>query len=237
MRKSYLDKFDRQRTAMVATQIAGRGIASAAVLRAMGAVRRERYVDGRLSAAAYEDTVLPIMGARVVAQPYVVARIVEALDLRETDRVLEIGTGSGYTAAVMAEIAAAVFTIEGHEELTVIAASRLARDGYSNARVRQGDGALGWPQVAPFDAIVVASGGPATPDPLVEQLAVGGRLLVLVQEIPERQKLIRITRVSTECCRVEELADVRFVPAADACTWQETSTTTHRPGEHRASRR
>jgi protein-L-isoaspartate(D-aspartate) O-methyltransferase len=212
---------DQKRTEMVASQIAARGIRSPEVLAAMGAVRREGYVPSYLGEFAYEDTPLPIEEEQTISQPYIVAFMVEALELSEKDRVLEIGTGSGYAAAVLAEIAAEVHTIERHERLARTASERLARDGYTNVHVRHGDGTLGWPEAAPFDAIVVAAGGPDVPESLREQLAVGGRLVIPVGEVVGLQKLVRVTRLAGDRYKTEDLADVRFVPLIGAQGWRE----------------
>jgi len=212
---------DRLRTRMVERQIAARGVKSPAVLAAMRAVRREGYVPSYLGEFAYEDTPLPIEEEQTISQPYIVAFMVEALGLEPTDRVLEIGTGSGYAAAVLAEIAAEVYTIERHARLASTAAERLARDGYAHVQVRCGDGTLGWPEAAPFDAIVVAAGGPEVPESLREQLAVGGRLVIPVGEVVGLQKLVRVTRLAADRYRTEDLADVRFVPLVGAQGWRE----------------
>jgi len=212
---------DARREQMVAEQIAARGVRSPRVLAAMGAVRREGYVPSYLGEFAYDDTPLPIEEEQTISQPYIVAYMVEALRLSESDRVLEIGTGSGYAAAVLAEVASQVYTIERHERLARTAAERLERDGYRNVHVRHGDGTLGWPEAAPFDAIVVAAGGPAVPESLREQLAVGGRLVIPVGEAVGLQKLVRVTRLAPDRWRTEELADVRFVPLVGAQGWRE----------------
>ncbi|HHQ14196.1 MAG TPA: protein-L-isoaspartate(D-aspartate) O-methyltransferase, partial [Chromatiales bacterium] len=163
--------FKALRQAMVERQLEARGIRSEPVLQAMGKVEREGYVPSYLGEFAYDDTPLPIEEEQTISQPYIVAVMLEALDLHGGERVLEIGTGSGYAAAVLAEIAAEVYTIERHERLAWTALARLQRDGYSNVQVRCGDGTLGWPEAAPFDAIVVAAGGPEVPKSLREQLA------------------------------------------------------------------
>jgi protein-L-isoaspartate(D-aspartate) O-methyltransferase len=205
---------------MLERQIAARGVRSPAVLAAMGAVRREGYVPSYLGEFAYDDTPLPIEEEQTISQPYIVAYMVEALDLAPRDRVLEVGTGSGYAAAVLAEIASEVYTIERHEGLATSAAKRLADDGYDNVWVRCGDGTLGWPEAAPFDAIIVAAGGPRVPEALLEQLAVGGRLVVPAGPTVGLQKLIRVTRRSPDEYVSEDLADVRFVPLVGEQGWR-----------------
>ncbi len=212
---------ERRRAEMIERQIASRGVRSPRVLSAMGRVRREGYVPSYLGEFAYEDAPLPIEEEQTISQPYIVAFMVEALELAGGERVLEIGTGSGYAAAVMAEIAAEVYTIERHERLARQAAKRLARDGYRNVHVRHGDGTLGWPEAAPFDAIVVAAGGPQVPRSLREQLAVGGRLVIPVGEEVGLQRLKRIRRLSAERYQEADLADVRFVPLIGEEGWRE----------------
>jgi erythromycin esterase-like protein/protein-L-isoaspartate O-methyltransferase len=150
--------------------------------------------------------------------------MIEALRLQAGERVLEIGTGSGYAAAVLAEIASEVYTIERHEGLARVASERLARDGYGNVKVRHGDGTLGWPEAAPFDAIIVAAGGPEVPPSLKQQLKVGGRLVIPVGETVGLQRLVRITRRGPDAYREEEIADVRFVPLIGAEGWREPSS-------------
>jgi len=213
--------YDDRRRKMVERQIAARGVRSPKVLAAMSRVRREGYVPSYLGEFAYEDTPLPIEEEQTISQPYIVGFMIDALDLKGGERVLEIGTGSGYAAAVLAEIAGEVYTIERHERLARQATERLRRDGYVNVHVRHGDGTLGWPEEAPFDAIVVAAGGPEVPESLREQLAVGGRLVIPVGRVIGLQKLVRVTRVGAERFVQSELADVRFVPLIGKGGWHE----------------
>ncbi len=213
--------FEDLRRRMVEQQIAARGLRSPRVLAAMRKVRREGYVPSYLGEFAYEDSPLPIEEEQTISQPYIVAYMVAALELQGGERVLEIGTGSGYAAAVLAEIAGQVYTIERHERLARKASERLRRDGYENVHVRCGDGTLGWPEAAPFDAIVVAAGGPRIPESLREQLALGGRLVIPVGEVVGLQKLIRVTRIGAERYEQEELTDVRFVPLIGREGWRE----------------
>jgi protein-L-isoaspartate(D-aspartate) O-methyltransferase len=208
------------RRRMVERQLAARGIRSPAVLAAMGRVRRERYVPPELAAHAYEDGPLPIGEDQTISQPFVVAFMLDALELKGGERVLEVGTGSGYAAAVLAEIAAEVFTLERIESLARAAAERLARDGYAHVRVRAGDGTTGWPEAAPFDAIVVAAGGPSVPAALRAQLALGGHLVMPVGESTEIQELKRVTRTGPDEWREEDLGAVRFVPLIGAQGWR-----------------
>jgi protein-L-isoaspartate(D-aspartate) O-methyltransferase len=227
--------FDTLRQRMVERQIAARGIRSPRLLAAMGKVQREGYVPTYLGEFAYEDTPLPIEEEQTISQPYIVAFMLDALELSGDERVLEIGTGSGYAAAVLAELAREVFTIERHELLARTAGRRLKRDGYANVHIRHGDGTVGWPEEAPFDAIVVAAGGPAVPAALREQLAVGGRLVIPVGETVGLQKLVRVTRLGAGRYREEELADVRFVPLVGREGWREEAPAPER--ERRAAPR
>jgi len=214
-----LDRLDRKRREMVQHQIAGRGVQSGVVLDAMGRVRREGFVPSYLGEFAYDDTALPIEEEQTISQPYIVAYMIEALDLEGTERVLEIGTGSGYAAAVLGEIAREVFTVERHPGLAKGAEARLAEQGYQNVHVRCGDGTLGWPEQAPFEAIVVAAGGPTVPETLREQLEIGGRLVIPVGSTVGRQSLIKITRLSESEYQTEDLGGVRFVPLIGEEGW------------------
>jgi len=152
----------------------------------MRKIERSAFLPEAMREFAYEDSALPIEEGQTISQPYIVARMVEAAGLRPSDRVLEIGAGSGYAAAVMAELAARVYTIERHPELARLAQERLKTLGYSNVDVRIGDGTLGWPDAAPFDAIIAAASGPRVPEALKRQLAVGGRLIMPVGETLHR---------------------------------------------------
>jgi protein-L-isoaspartate(D-aspartate) O-methyltransferase len=211
---------DRQRRQMVDGQIAARGVADARVLDAMNRVPRERFVPERLRAHAYDDAPLPIGDGQTISQPFIVAFMVEALRLHGGERVLEIGTGSGYAAAVLAEIAAEVYTIERLDTLAAAATRTLADAGYRNVHVRCGDGTLGWPEAAPFDAILVSAGGPEVPASLRAQLAPGGRLVIPVGRTRAAQTLVRVTR-SADGFDTETLEHVRFVPLIGAEGWDD----------------
>jgi len=203
---------------MVEHQIRDRGVRDPRVLAAMMAVRREAFLPPELAEMAYDDRPLPIDAGQTISQPYIVAVMTEALELEPGDRVLEIGTGSGYAAAVLAEIAKDVFTIERHPILADTARDRLADLGYANVRVACGDGTLGWSEHAPFDAIVVTASGPEVPRALRDQLAIGGRLVMPVAA-GRAQELVRVTRVGRTEYRREELGAVQFVPLIGAQGW------------------
>jgi len=211
--------FSKRRSVMVEEQMAGRGICSEAVLTALRRVPREAFVPDRLRAFAYDDAPLPIDGDQTISQPYIVALMIEALALTKADRVLEIGTGSGYAAAVLAEIAADVYTVERIETLATKAARRLADLGYANVHVLHADGTLGWHEHAPYEAIIVAAGAPEIPKTLKRQLNLGGRLVIPIGSDQRAQQLVRVTRTSEEDFETEELADVRFVPLVGEEGW------------------
>jgi len=187
-------------------------VSSAAVLRAMHAVPREEFVSDALRACAYDDRALPIACGQTISQPAVVAYMTEQLRLGPGDRVLEVGTGSGYQAAVLAEIVARVFTLERIPALAESAAARLARLGYRNVEVRCGDGTPGWPEAAPFDAIMVTAAADAIPPALLAQLAEGGRLIMPVGQPEGDQVLLRVERRPGGELTWHQLWGVRFVP-------------------------
>jgi protein-L-isoaspartate(D-aspartate) O-methyltransferase len=204
--------FATLRAKMVERDIAGRGVKDERVLAAMSKVPRELFLPKNLREFAYDDSPLPIGGAQTISQPYIVAFMAEALMLDGDEIVLEIGAGSGYAAAVLSEIAAEVYTVERLGPLAEKAAATLASLGYENAHVLHGDGTKGWMEHAPFDAIVVAAGGPQVPESLKEQLKIGGRLVMPVGPDQRVQELVRLARVSAGEYRSENIADVRFVP-------------------------
>jgi protein-L-isoaspartate(D-aspartate) O-methyltransferase len=211
--------FARARAEMVEHQIARRGVRDPFVLEAMARIPREAFVLPGWEDEAYEDQPLPIADRQTISQPYIVAYMIEAAGLRPGDRALEIGTGSGYAAAVIAAIAARVYTIERHAGLAETARQRLRELGFDNVEIRVGDGTLGWPQAQPFDAIIVTAGGPKVPTELREQLAVGGRLIIPVGESLHRQSLVRVVRDGPADYREEDLADVAFVPLIGEAGW------------------
>lgn len=204
---------------MVETQLRARGIHDPRVLAAMAGVPREAFVPELTRELAYDDSPLPIGCEQTISQPYIVALMIEALQLEGGERVLEIGAGSGYAAAVLAEIASEVVTIERIPALADRARATLAALGIRSVEVRAGDGSLGCPEHAPFDAIVVAAGGPRVPESLKAQLAIGGRLVMPVGSDQLGQKLRRITRMPGGGDFCEDLTDVRFVPLIGAEAW------------------
>ncbi len=211
--------YAKQRKRMVKRQIAARGLSSEPLLDAMGKVPRERFVPEFEAAFAYDDGPLPIGSGQTISQPFIVAFMIDALQLEGGEKVLEIGTGSGYAAAVLAEIAGEVYTIERIGELATRAISLLESLGYDNVHVRLDDGTLGWPEEAPFDGIVVTAGGPEIPHALKSQLRIGGRLVIPVGDSTTFQKLIRVTRTSEEDYESETLTSVRFVPLVGEQGW------------------
>lgn len=213
--------YEHARAHMVDAQIARRGIANWRVLDAMRKVPREKFVGDGFEELAYEDAALPIGEGQTISQPFVVARMIDAAGLGPADRVLEVGTGSGYAAAVMAQIAAEVFTVERHAALAKAARRRLKTLGLDNVALRIGDGSKGWPQKAPFDAIVVAAGGPAVPVALKEQLETGGRLIIPVGMERGSQRLIRIRRIAADRFDEKDLGAVKFVPLIGEQGWPE----------------
>ena len=207
------------RKEMVERDIAARGVRDELVLDAMRKVPRELFLPDNLREFAYEDSPLPIAGEQTISQPYIVAFMAEALMLKGGEKVLEIGAGSGYAAAVLSEIAANVYTVERLGPLAEKAAETLAELGYDNVHVLHGDGTRGWPDHAPYDAIVVAAGGPQVPESLKEQLKIGGRLVIPVGSDQRSQELVRVTRISANEYRSEDIADVRFVPLIGEEGW------------------
>jgi protein-L-isoaspartate(D-aspartate) O-methyltransferase len=214
--------FAELRQRMVREQLMARGIRDAAVLQAMAEVAREEFVSAEQKQFAYYDAALPIGQDQTISQPYVVALMTEALEIKPDDRVLEIGTGSGYGAAIASRIAREVYTVERHSALARAARERFDRLGYRNIHVSLGNGTLGWPDHAPYDAIVVTAGGPTIPDPLREQLAVRGRLVIPVGSVPTVQDLIRVRRSGPNTFRQENLGGVRFVPLIGKAGWPES---------------
>ena len=205
----------RTRDRLVA-RLREQGIANESVLAQIRSVPRHIFIDEALAHRAYEDTALPIGFNQTISQPFTVAFMCQALRLDGTETVLEIGTGSGYGAAVLSRLARFVYSIECVPELVRSARERLVQLNYKNVAVREADGSLGLPEEAPFDAIVVAAGGSAVPAALRDQLAVGGRLVMPVGEELGSQTLIRVVRLDENSYEESELAQVRFVPLVRA---------------------
>lgn len=211
--------FAALRDGMVDLQVAARGVRSHLVLEAMRTVPREAFLPEPLQEFAYEDAPLPIAEGQTISQPYIVALMTEALALSGGEEVLEIGTGSGYAAAVLSRIARNVYTVERIGQLAEKAAAALAKLGYANVHVLHADGTRGWPDYAPYDAIVVAAGGPEVPESLKAQLKIGGRLVIPVGVDRRVQELLRVIRVSDNQYQTEDIADVRFVPLVGDEGW------------------
>jgi protein-L-isoaspartate(D-aspartate) O-methyltransferase len=212
--------FAAARNEMVARQIRSRGIISARVLDAMAAVPRHEFVPAAAQASAYCDEALPIGGGQTISQPFIVAAMSNALQLTGGERVLEIGGGCGYQAAVLSLLVREVVVVELRPSLAGESRERLARLGYGNVRVEEGDGSLGWPTGAPYDAILVSAAAPAIPAPLVEQLAEGGRLVIPVGDA-ERQSMLRIVKRAGGLER-ESLLTCRFVPLLGRHGWPDS---------------
>jgi protein-L-isoaspartate(D-aspartate) O-methyltransferase len=212
-----VDPYRDAREAMVRRDIASgvfdrKPVRDPEVLRAMRTVPRQEFVPPELREHAYIDSPLPIGHDQTISQPYIVATMTESLGVDSDDVVLEVGTGSGYQAAVLAEIVKQVYTIEIVEPLGLRAREDLRRCGYNNVEVRIGDGYQGWPEHAPFDAIVVTAAPDHVPQPLIDQLKPGGRMVIPVGETGKVQKLTRITKLGDGTIREETLDLVRFVP-------------------------
>jgi protein-L-isoaspartate(D-aspartate) O-methyltransferase len=211
--------FTKARVEMIEEQILGRGLRDPAVLAAMAAVPREAFVPPDLADNAYEDCALPIAEGQTISQPYIVAAMLAAARLVAGDRVLEVGAGSGYAAAVISRIAAQVYGIERNDTLTRTATARLQALGYANIELATGDGSGGSPAAAPFDAIIVSAGGPRIPEALKRQLADGGRLVMPVGP-PGDQRLLRLVRHGDEFDQ-DDLGGVRFVALIGEEGWQD----------------
>ncbi|OLN27861.1 Protein-L-isoaspartate O-methyltransferase [Desulfosporosinus metallidurans] len=209
-----------EREWMVQTQLIGRDITDEAVINSMLIVPRHKYVLEDKQEYAYYGTALEIEAGQTISQPYIVALMAQALELKANDKVLEVGTGSGYSAAVLSRIALCIYTIERHDVLAHLAKERFQNQGYENVEVRIGDGTLGWTEKAPFDAILVTAGGPVIPESLIDQLAIGGRLVIPVGDKGD-QKLLRVKKTVTRELIEENLGSVRFVPLIGTEGWSE----------------
>ena len=209
-----------QRAEMIEKQLRRRGITDGAVLDAIGKVPRHEFVPGELRAQAYDDVPLPIGSGQTISQPYIVAAMTAALRIQPGDRVLEIGTGCGYQSAVLSLLAKEVFTIERRPELASAASERLGRLGYGNVHVHCGDGTLGLPELAPFDAILVAAAAPAAPTPLLEQLSEGGRMIIPIGDADSQDLQLMERRGPSFHSRM--LEGCRFVPLVGHHGWRKS---------------
>ena len=210
----------QERAVMVSRHLRARGIDDPLLLAAMGAVPREAFVPEHLQEFSYEDSALPIEAGQTISQPYIVARMIELAEIKPGDKVLEVGAGSGYAAAVMSRMANKVFAIERHEELAKLARARLKRLGYANVEIIIADGTKGLPEEAPFQAIIVSAGGPHVPEALKQQLAIGGRLIIPVGEFGY-QTLMRVRRTGEDSFKEEDFGAVAFVPLIGEEGWAE----------------
>jgi len=211
--------FQKARDRMVETQLAGRGIRNHRVLEAMRRVPRHLFVEEALQEQAYSDYPLPIGEKQTISQPYIVALMSEVLELKGDEKILEIGTGSGYQAAILAELADRVFSVERFPPLAYRASQILKKLGYQNILIRVADGSLGWPEEAPFDGIMVTAGTPKIPQPLTDQLRVGGRLVLPVGDRLS-QELVLVER-TPEGIRKTDFGGVRFVGLVGKWGWEE----------------
>jgi len=211
--------FQKARDRMVETQLAGRGIRNHRVLEAMRRVPRHLFVEEALQEQAYSDYPLPIGEKQTISQPYIVALMSEVLELKGDEKILEIGTGSGYQAAILAELADRVFSVERFPPLAYRASQILKKLGYQNILIRVADGSLGWPEEAPFDGIMVTAGTPKIPQPLTDQLRVGGRLVLPVGDRLS-QELVLVER-TPEGMRKTDFGGVRFVDLVGKWGWEE----------------
>lgn len=219
MKKVTSKSIECGRELMIREHLIARGIIDQTVIRAMREVPREAFIREDLADYAYDDNPLQINGGQTISQPYIVAYMAQALELSETDRVLEIGTGSGYGAAVLSKLVRTVYSVERLQLLAESSRPRLRQLGIDNVFVHQGDGTLGWPEHAPYDAIVVTAAAPKVPKPLLEQLKIGGRLVIPVGPSLELQLLVRIRRLSEHDYSSEKLCGVRFVPLIGTEGW------------------
>ena len=213
--------FASEREAMVERQLRRRGITEPQILDAFRAVPREAFVSNEIAHLAYQDHPLPIAAKQTISQPYIVALMIQAAAITRADRVLEVGAGSGYAAAVISRIAAKVIGIERQHELAVSAGDRIRCLGYENVEIVEGDGTKGWPDAAPFDAILAAASGSHVPDSFVAQLAPGGRILMPVGQADGVQQLVQLTKLSDGSVQAADLGAVRFVPLIGEEGWSD----------------
>jgi protein-L-isoaspartate(D-aspartate) O-methyltransferase len=213
--------FAGEREAMVERQLQRRGISERKILDAFRAVPREKFVGDEVAHLAYEDHPLPIEAGQTISQPYIVALMVEAAAIGPHDKILEVGSGSGYAAAVISQVARRVIGIERQHELVEAARERLGRLGYDKVEIVEGDGTKGWPAESPYDAILVAASGSHLPSSLLEQLAPGGRLVMPIGEPGWVQKLIRVMKKEDGSLQQSDLGGVRFVPLIGEEGWKD----------------
>ena len=216
-----LTNYAAEREAMVERQIESRGITDPKILEAFRAVPREAFISEEYADLAYGDHPLPIEAGQTISQPYIVALMIKAAEIKPGDKVLEVGAGSGYAAAVISRIAGKVVAIERQRELVKIAQQRIARLGYDNVKIDEGDGTRGCPEEAPFDAILAAASGSHLPPQWVEQLAEGGRIVMPVGDPGWIQKLVKVTKGPGGNLITEDLGGVRFVPLIGEEGWSD----------------
>ena len=216
-----LTDFSAEREAMVERQIAGRGISEPIILEAFRAVPREQFLSAEYAELAYGDHPLPIEAGQTISQPYIVALMIHAAQIRCGDRVLEVGAGSGYAAAVMSRIASEVIAIERQSDLVEVARERMRGLGYDNVRIVEADGTRGFSADAPYDAVLAAASGSHVPQPWIDQLADGGRIVMPVGEPGGIQKLIKLTKGPGGKLITEDLGGVRFVPLIGEEAWSD----------------
>jgi protein-L-isoaspartate(D-aspartate) O-methyltransferase len=210
-----------EREAMVERQLRRRGITEPDILDAFRAVPREAFISDEHAHLAYGDHPLPIEANQTISQPYIVALMIQAAAIKPGDTVLEVGAGSGYAAAIISRIAATVIGIERQHDLVEVAKGRLHRLGYDNVEIVEGDGTKGWPDGAPFDAILAAASGSHVPRPLVEQLAPNGRIVMPIGEPGWAQELVKVTKQEDGILKQENLGGVRFVPLIGEEGWSD----------------
>ena len=213
--------FAPEREAMVERQLKRRGITEQRILDAFLAVPREQFVGPEYAHLAYGDHPLPIEAGQTISQPYIVGLMIQAADIKANDRVLEVGAGSGYAAAVISRIAAEVIGIERQHSLVAVARERLRRLGYGNVDIVKGDGTKGWPQEAPYDAVLASASGSHGPPSLIAQLPPGGRLVMPIGDAGWVQELVKVTKQEDGILRQENLGGVRFVPLIGEEGWGE----------------
>jgi protein-L-isoaspartate(D-aspartate) O-methyltransferase len=213
--------YTAEREAMVERQLARRGITEKGILDAFLTVPREKFVSRGYEHLAYGDHPLPIEAGQTISQPYIVALMIQAAGIMPGDKVLEIGAGSGYAAAVISRIADKVVAIERQHDLVEVASERLQRLGYDNVRIVEGDGTRGCPDEAPFDAILAAASGSHVPEPLLGQLSPGGRIVMPIGSPGWVQELIKVTKQEDGILRQENLGGVRFVPLIGEEGWKD----------------